>query len=348
MADVVRTAWHASDLWELPAVHSQHINHTRQSLLARISHTSAGGTLSEYFERGKMLRAFLVFAASASVGGDPEQAVTAAEAIELLHTASLFHDDIIDQASVRRGVVALHERLGVGRALVLGDHLLLLAFGALSEARAYHAAERVLKAMEALNQCARECCQGQFDELCAGRWISEEQYLSIVTGKTAAPFVAAGMIGAVLGGGTPVQVSQISVFARQMGVAFQIDDDLFDLIGESHALGKPAGNSLVHNRPMLPLIYLWRDCSDAVRKELQEASYSRAELVALLEQYGIVDQVRTAQLRHLEMAMRTVEDLEHSGQAEGLYLFAEGAAVRLKRGINGRGIGKAWPGSGGR
>ena len=173
----------------------------------------------------------------------------AAEAIELLHGASLFHDDIMDHAAERRGMASLHEQLGVAQALVIGDDLLLRAFAALADASPRHSPEVVLQAMQALNQLARTCCRGQFEELRATRWISEEQYFAIVEGKTASPFIAAGVLGVLLGGGTQSQLAQIRIYAREMGIAFQIHDDLLDLVGEPGSMGKPVGNSLSQGRP---------------------------------------------------------------------------------------------------
>lgn len=319
---------------ELPASYTHWLERTRQALYARLRTAPAGDLLCRYFERGKMLRAFLVFAASACVGGDPEDVVMAAEAIELLHGASLFHDDIMDHASERRGVIALHEQLGVGRALVIGDDLLLRAFTALAEARARHPAALVLEAMDALNQLARDCCRGQFDELCAERWISEEQYLAIVAGKTAAPFVAAGTLGALLGGGSDPQVSQIQQYGREMGIAFQIDDDLLDLIGEPGFLGKPVGNSLAEGRPMLPLIYLWQESSAAMRSNLQrlgENGWSRELLIDLLKQHGIIDQVLQVRSRHLAAAIRALENLEDLGDSDAIRALCDLAARATAR-----------------
>jgi geranylgeranyl diphosphate synthase type I len=293
----------------LPTAYSDCIDRTRKALYARLLDVSGGDVLREYFERGKMLRALLVFAASASVGGDPEGVLMAAVAIELLHGASLFHDDIIDQASSRRGMASLHERLGVGPALVIGDALLLQAFAALAEARARHPAARVLEATETLNQLARECCRGQFDELSAERWITETDYLAIVRGKTAAPFVAAGVLGALLGRGTKAHVAQIRIYSREMGIAFQIGDDLLDLVGEPRVLGKPAGNSLAQGRPMLPLIYLWETSSEAEQSELRrmgKRQWTRQGLVERLEERGILDRVRQVQQRHVEAAIADV------------------------------------------
>ncbi len=318
----------------LPTAYSHCIDRTRQALHSRLGDAPAGEILREYFDRGKMLRAFLVFAAAASVGGDPEDVIMAAEAIELLHGASLFHDDIVDQAAERRGLASLHARLGVGQALVIGDDLLLRAFAALSEARFSHPAARVLEAMQELNQFARECCRGQFEEMCAGRWISEDEYLSIVSGKTAAPFVAAGVLGVLLGGGSEAQLAQIRLYARQMGIAFQIDDDLLDLIGEPQSLGKPVGNSLAQGRPMLPIIHLWEVGSEATRKKLRRLSddgWKRDELAGLLEQHGVVDWVLQVQQRHLAAAVEALQGFRHSTGIDALRALASSITARASR-----------------
>ena len=320
------------NLMELPVGLSSYIERTRQGLRKRLGGAPAGDLLCRYFERGKMLRAYMVFAASMSIGGDPEEVVMAAEAVELLHGASLFHDDIIDHASHRRGIISLHERLGVGKALVIGDDLLLRAFTALSEARACHPAATVLQAMEALNLLAIDCCRGQFEELCAERWISEEQYSAIIGRKTAAPFVAAGVLGALLGGGNSAQLAQIRLYGQQVGIAFQIDDDLLDLIGEPGALGKPVGNSLAEGRPMLPLIYLCRLTSeDAVRRkleQLQEGKCNRDDLVDLLEQHGIVDRVLKVRQRHLDAAIATLDGFPNASGVEALRALASRTLTR--------------------
>jgi geranylgeranyl pyrophosphate synthase len=291
------------------AAYAHWIEQTRRALHVRLADAPASALLQQYFERGKMLRAFVVFAAATAVGGDPGHVVMAAEAIELLHGASLFHDDIIDHATERRGLPSLHGPLGVGRALVVGDELLLRAFAALTDARSHHPPARLLEASETLNQLARECCRGQFDELNAERWISEEQYLAIVSAKTAAPFVAAGALGVLLGGGTASELTQIRLYARHLGIAFQIDDDLMDLVGDARLLGKPVGNSLAEGRPLLPLIYLWQVSSETLREVLcrrGKEGLPREELVELLELNGILERVRKLQQFHADTAIASL------------------------------------------
>jgi geranylgeranyl pyrophosphate synthase len=306
-----------------------YIERTRRSLRLRLGGAPAGDLLCQYFERGKMLRALLAFAAAAAVGGDPGKVVMAAEAVELLHSASLFHDDIIDHASHRRGMVSLHEALGTGKALVAGDDLLLRAFAALSEARAYYPTTTVLEAIEVLNLLALDCCRGQFDELCSGRWISEEDYAAIIGRKTAAPFIAAGALGVILGGGNKIQLAQIRLYGQHLGMAFQIDDDLLDMIGEAGALGKPVGNSLAEGRPMLPLILLSRLAPDDVvrskLRRLDEGGWNRDELRALLEQHGIVDRVREIRQGHLDAALAALEGFPNATGVQALRALASRA-----------------------
>ena len=291
-------------------VYASCVARTRAALDARLAGAPGGEILREYFERGKMLRAYLVFAAAEAVGGETADVAIVAAAIELLHAASLFHDDIIDEAPHRRGVPALQMRLGIGPALVVGDELLLSALAALAEMRDRHPPDRVLQAMGELVQLGRHCCRGQYEELHAGPWSDEEQYLSIVRGKTAAPFVAAGMLGAVFGGGTDAQIDGIRSYANHLGIAFQIADDILDLVGDSEDLGKPAGNSLAHQRPLLPLIYLWRHGTDAVRAQLRELAargWPRQPVVALLEKHRTFDLVRETHRRHVQQALDALE-----------------------------------------
>jgi geranylgeranyl pyrophosphate synthase len=192
----------------------------------------------------------------------------------------------------------------------------------------------VLDAMRTLTDLARECCRGQFGELCSNRWISEEEYLAIVSGKTAAPFVAAGVLGVMFGGGTEAQAAQIRIYASQMGIAFQIDDDLLDLIGEPGVRGKPVGNSLAQGRPMLPLIYLWRLGSDRVRKELcrlDEGGWQRDGLIAMLEQFGIIDRVRQVQQRHLDSAVQALKTFPSAAGIDALRELAARMSARALR-----------------
>jgi geranylgeranyl pyrophosphate synthase len=285
--------------------------------------------LAELFGRGKMLRPLLALAAGAVVGGEAAAVLPGAEAVELLHGASLVHDDIIDEAGERRGLPALHRRVGVGAALVLGDYLLMRSFAVLGTAQAGFEPARLLEALNTLSHHAQECCRGQVQELLpSDRLDPEEAYRAIVRGKTASLFAAAATVGAILGGGSRAEVDVLRQYGLNVGMAFQIQDDVLDLAGEAQSLGKPVGQSLVQGRPMLPLVYLHKYGSAAAAAELsrmEQAGLDRLQLVALLQRENIFSRVRATQERYLTTAGRSLEGLRPSAEVEvlrGLALYA--------------------------
>jgi geranylgeranyl pyrophosphate synthase len=353
-----RTAMHFErDPGPLLCHHAALLERCQRRLVAGVSDAPAGVALGEYFRRGKMLRASLVFLACATVGGDPERALMAAQAIELIHGASLFHDDMIDQAAHRRGLPALHRRVGESAALVLGDYLLVRAFNLLVEARGLHPEGKVLDAVKTLSHLAQECCRGQLEELAlSGQPASEEIYLSIVRGKTAAPFMAAGALGALLGGGRDEEIDRLRRYGLSLGIAFQIYDDMLDLAGAEEVLGKPVGNSLAHGRPMLPLIYLHQSgVSAEALRQIQISGGPRAGLMRLLEAHGILERVRATQEAFLDAAMDSVADFPPGVDVEILRALPVQSTAwwlppsgRMASPPAGRGIAASWlPGGSG-
>lgn len=316
----------------LSNVYSENVKRTRAALQARLASSPAGADLAPYFDRGKMLRARLVFAAADAVGAIPDDVQAGAEAIELLHGASLLHDDIIDRAAQRRGLVSVHEKLGVEQTLVLGDDLLLMAFSALAGSVDRHPADRLLKATDTLTRLARDCCRGQYDELCAARWITEKEYLAIVRGKTAAQFVAAASVGAILGDATISDLDRIRTYAQHVGIAFQISDDLLDLYGNPATMGKPIGNSLALGRPLLPLIYLWEtdpeSAQDAIR-QLGESSWSIDDLLRLFDRLGILDRVQAVQTYHVAAATDALSEFKDLPGVDALRQLASRASAEV-------------------
>jgi geranylgeranyl pyrophosphate synthase len=293
---------------------SAHIDECRNRLIAGLAATTEGALLAEYFERGKMIRARLVFASAWAVGGDPAHATFAAEAIELLHGASLFHDDLIDWADERRGLPALHCRVSPWEAVLLGDFLLLRAFDILCRAQeVVDSIHQVVNAIQVLGAQAQACCRGQQLELeLSGRSVSESAYFTIVEGKTAAPFIAAAALGAIMGNGVKRDCEALATYARHLGVAFQICDDMLDLLGEREALGKPMGNSLTRQRPLLPVIYLLNYGSLAARTEWEERCRrdpTSRELLPVLYRERIIERVQATQASHVAAAVASLDGM---------------------------------------
>jgi geranylgeranyl pyrophosphate synthase len=176
-------------------------------------------------EGAKLHRAALVFAAGTTFGASSAALMPAAVSIELLHLASLVHDDIIDEASERRGVPALHVAIGRDRAVVVGDLLIAAAFEELARARPAPPPDAVMTLAEA----ARLCCTGELEALASDAdSISNDGYLRIVAQKTGSLFSAAGALGGLAAGVGGDTLARLEALGTELGIAYQVQDDLHD------------------------------------------------------------------------------------------------------------------------
>jgi heptaprenyl diphosphate synthase/octaprenyl-diphosphate synthase len=200
---------------------------------------------------GKRLRAALAFLAARLSGAPiPESAIYAAAAVELIHAASLVHDDLIDQSPHRRGRPTIHEKWHHDVALLAGDYLFALA------ARAITLTGSVV-VMDHISAAATAVCEGEISSVDEVGPLEDalEAYRFKIGRKTAALFEAAGKVGASCGGADEERVSALGRFGYTLGMAFQIVDDVLDYVGEEGKLGKPAGGDLRRGLITLPLIY---------------------------------------------------------------------------------------------
>jgi geranylgeranyl pyrophosphate synthase len=317
---------------EIHKAYDPYLRYCREKLRAGLADGPLGPILVAYFERGKMLRALLVFLGASAVGGDPATVYAVAEAVELLHAAGLVHDDIIDDAAERRGRAALHRQVGSHTALVLGDYLLVRSFAVLARVAAVHPPERVLEAVSVLSHCAQECCSGQIEELMARSHLGEEEaYISMVRQKTGSQFAAAAVLGALIPGGTRSEIESLRVYGLNVGTAFQIQDDMLDLIGEREILGKPIGQSLRQERPGLASIYVERFASASTRLKfwrMKRLGCCPDELIGLLERDGVVTQIRKTQEHYVLTAQSALEGLHASQAVKALREIAVYAVAR--------------------
>jgi geranylgeranyl pyrophosphate synthase len=314
-------------LMEIFNRYAPYLAECRTAISSDLANAPQARILSEYFERGKMLRPLLVFLSASVVGGDPSQAIPAAQALEMLHGASLIHDDIIDGAKERRGRPPLHHVIGVGPAVVLGDYLILRACAMFAKIKS----NRALEALEALTRCAEECCRGQIEELVSESGDPEETYFSIVRGKTASQFVAAATVGAMIGAGSREDVEALRAFALNIGISFQVRDDELDLTGEATTRRKRAGGSFHNARPTLPIIYLGKYGSKAVYKryrQIQKQGGTRSELLALLGEEGILERLKQVKEQHLSKALEALSRFGTSEVVKAMTALAHHIIVR--------------------
>jgi octaprenyl-diphosphate synthase len=233
-------------------------------------------------KRGKRLRPALVLLTSRLFQAGSDEEVFLASLVELIHTASLIHDDIIDKADLRRGAQSVHAKWGANITVLLGDYLYIKSIGLSLESR--H--DRIIRLLTGVSALMIE---GELDEyaLRGDLGITEEQYLAVAEKKTAVLFSACCRIGAVLGRASAAEEEKIAAFGLDLGLAFQIVDDLLDFTGDEKALGKPVLSDLAEGRITLPLIHLLRSDGrpyrDRVAGLIGRRDVSPGEKTGLLE-----------------------------------------------------------------
>jgi geranylgeranyl pyrophosphate synthase len=213
----------------MPLVRYQsHLAECRERLRDVASH-SGGAQVAAMVSEAKLLRATLVLASGSPLGASSSALIPAAVSIELLHLASLVHDDIIDEATERRGVPALHVTAGHNRALVVGDLLIVATFDVMSQVRIAVPAEVFASSVEALSKGAQLCCFGQLEELDPRNHVlSEEHYLDVVAKKTGSLFSVSASLGALIAGAGDKELATLATLGTELGIAYQIRDDLRD------------------------------------------------------------------------------------------------------------------------
>jgi geranylgeranyl diphosphate synthase, type II len=213
------------------------------------------------FVGGKRLRPILCLAAAEAVGGDAGEALPVACALEMIHTYSLIHDDLpaMDDDDLRRGQPTCHKKFDEATAILAGDGLFTEAFHLLAEAAPrFEGRERVLlEVMELLGQAAgyRGMVGGQMlDLLAEGRKISLKELETVHRLKTGALLTAATRSGALMGGGSRIEVSALTAYGERFGLAFQVTDDLLDVEGTTEEIGKPAGSDEKRQKATYPAL----------------------------------------------------------------------------------------------
>lgn len=265
-----------------------------------------------FMAQGKLMRPLLAFAACHAVGGDPAAALPAAVAIEMVHTASLIHDDIMDGADQRRGIPALHRVHGVDRAITCGDALLLRSFLEVA-ATGDDNAGTVLAAVRSLADCSIAMCDGQDIDITRAAK-DEAGYYDLISKKTGALLIAAVKMGGLLGGAEADQLNALEGYAARTGLVFQIQDDLLDLTASSEKLGKPVGSTLAEEKLTLPILHLLSVISEEERIAVRELMERRepgdiSTLCSLLEQHRSLTYARTQAEKFAHEAIRLVRAL---------------------------------------
>lgn len=249
---------------------------------------------------GKRIRPFIVVKSCEMVGGDPRKALPVAAGIELLHTFTLIHDDIMDRDATRRGVPTVHEVWGIPIAIAAGDFL----FAKVHEAIARYletedvSARVAAKILGKVAHATIKMCEGQVLDLSFEDRVDvkEDDYFRVVEAKTAPLFATSAEAGAIIGGGSERQVTKLGEYGFSAGIAFQIVDDILGVAASEKRLGKPVGSDIRGGKMTLIMIHALRHCSSSERARLAgifgNASASSSEIeraINLVRSLGSID-----------------------------------------------------------
>ncbi len=294
------------------ATTKNHVEHELSDFVASVSHLTLHPQI-EYavLSEGKRLRPLLVILSAESVGADRARVMNLALAFELMHTATLVHDDIIDQDETRRNRLALHKKWSVNDAILTGDALIALS---VHLASAY--GQEVLQTVA---HSALELCDGEkMDITFTLGATTEESYFRRITQKSASLFQASTQCGALAGGGTATEIQSLARFGENFGVAYQLKDDLLDLTNK----GDFALKDVKAGRITLPLIHSYSNCSlhekkrmDHLLQTLRGKSPSTSEstarnLFAMLERTSSFDYCERKIDEHLHRAVESISTLK--------------------------------------
>ena len=250
---------------------------------------------------GKRLRPVMLLLAAEAVGAEAKKLASAALSIELIHNFTLIHDDIMDNAELRRGKQAVHMIWGISGAILAGDTLYSKAFQTLGMTPVE--AGRLIAALNVLSRTATYICEGQWMDLEfeARDDVSEIEYMTMIEKKTGVLYGASASMGALLSGASEEVVSRLDQFGRLTGMGFQIQDDVLDLTTSTSILGKKRGGDLIEGKKTLVVIHAMEQGvkldvfgkKDAPQEEIEAAlkilqksgsiDYARAKAEALVE-----------------------------------------------------------------
>jgi len=283
--------------------------------------------------KGKRLRPILVILTSRLHVNEGEtlglRNLKAAAIMELLHTASLVHDDVVDSSPQRRAMPSINSIWKNKAAVLMGDFLFskaLLAMLSLKSMRAY----------EIISETAERMAQGELLGLERRKdyWMEEDVYFRLISDKTASLLSAACQLGAVANSDDEEYISTMRAFGENLGLAFQIKDDLLDIMGKEKKTGKPMGNDIRDNKVTLPLIFALKQAPKkesrrVIRMIKRGAGKSEIKkIVAFIQEYGGIEYAMKRANEHIELAQKALDPYEDSPYKTSLYKLITFVTVR--------------------
>jgi len=279
---------------------------------------------------GKRLRPLFLLVSADLAGYKEYKRVIMAAVIEALHTASLLHDDVVDEAELRRGQVSANRRWGNQVTVLLGDYLY---------AKALHVsvAQESLQIMEALSWATSQMAEGEILQLMktGDPTITFNEYIKIITGKTAGLIRAACRIAGILAKLPEEKIEALTDFGHNIGVAFQMIDDILDYVADESELGKKLGKDLMEGKITLPLIELIKKTQgkEEIINTIKSDSFSEENLLRILNylrQYNCIESSMEIVKNYVDKAKKALEIFPDSESRQRLFRIADYILLRSK------------------
>ena len=287
-------------------------------------------SLHYFLAGGKGLRPVMMLLASSAVTNDidfdklssvEEKTLPAAATVEIIHTMTLIHDDIMDNDAWRRGVPSVHTKWDLNTAILAGDALIGLGFELLYGVKA--SSTTILHVVHELGKTFREICEGQQQDMSFETLpvtdLNLEQIFDMQLKKTGLLFMFAVETGAIIGLDDPNHslVKQFREYARNAGIAFQIQDDILGLIADEEKLGKPVGSDIREGKKTIPIIHAYQNASHEQREVLNKAflnpNASKQEVQAFLDVLEKLGSIEYAKQLSIDFAKKAVQALQATG-----------------------------------
>ena len=235
-----------------------------------------------------------------------------ATAIELFHNFTLIHDDIMDQAALRRGMETVHVKYGTNTALLTGDVMMIQAYEYLNKIDSQY----LHRILQLFNKTAKEVCEGQqldidFEKM---NTVSLDAYLNMISLKTSVLLAASLEIGAILGGASEGNCRHIYEFGKHLGIAFQIQDDFLDAFGDPEKFGKEVGGDIRQNKKTFLLLYAMEVASTEQKQRLQQLMEQNpadkvAQVLSIFKACNVDAWAKELKEKYLQTALQHLEDI---------------------------------------
>ena len=259
------------------------------------------------------------------LGGKQADAISAASAVEMIHNFTLVHDDIMDNDEMRHGVTTTHKKFDIPLAILAGDVLYSKAYNTISS-KSKLSSNYTTQLVSKLSKTCIEICEGQVDDIKFAenkRIPTEKEYIKMIEKKTAVLFEVSCAMGAICAKRKQKDVKNLSAFGRNLGIAFQITDDLIGIIGDSKITKKPVGNDIREGKKSLPIILAIKKARGQNRTKIMRvfgnsgASKQQINLaVNVIRSLGVEKEVRDIALKYAQRAEKSISSYTGSAKNE--------------------------------